>query len=74
MDPRRKPIAIIPVNEHVNKLTPNDILLCLLDQCITDLIKSHKKKKTILAAGGNEHRNPQLDNVQRMRDFGVLTP
>lgn len=43
MDPKRKPIAIIPLNEHVNKLTPNDILPYLLDQCSTDLIQPHKK-------------------------------
>lgn len=26
------------------------------------------------AVDDNQHRNPQLDDVQRIRDFGTLTP
>lgn len=28
----------------------------------------------LLEADGNLHRDPQLDSVQRVRDFGALSP
>lgn len=31
-------------------------------------------KKASLVADGNSHRDPQLDNVQRMKTFGALNP
>jgi hypothetical protein len=31
-------------------------------------------EKSLLAVNDNQQRKPQLDNVQRVRDFGALSP
>lgn len=69
MGPRRKPGCVILLKEH-NKTTLDDILLTIpLDQrvhhstFIRDASSCHRWQR----------RDPQLINIQRIKDFGLLS-
>jgi hypothetical protein len=48
-------------------MAPNDILI---DECLGQ----PSSEKLPPAVDGNKHRDPQLDNVQRLRDLEALSP
>lgn len=50
------------------KMTPNDILLLLRDQCLAH----PSAEKLPPTTDGNKHRDLQLDNVHRMRELETV--
>jgi hypothetical protein len=44
-------------------------LICTVDQCLAQ----SSSEKLPSAADGNNYRDPQPDNVQRVRDLGTLS-
>lgn len=52
-------------NKHINKTTPNDVWLQLIDQFFAQLLST----KLLLSLDGSEHKDPQLDNVRQVREF-----
>lgn len=65
--PSREPVTIILLRRHSIKQTPNDIIMTI-SYCISQpsLDKFH------LAVDENEHIKPQLINMKRRRNCGIL--
>lgn len=66
--PTGKRITIIFIKEHRNKMTPNGILL-YPSQCTSQSLL----EKLPLVTHGDWLRDPQLNNVHIVRDFGAFS-
>lgn len=60
----------LPLKECSNKMILKDILLYSIEQYLAQA----SAKKCLLAVDGNQCRDPQLNNMYRVRDRSILCP